>query len=275
MSKAKIISFWSKAGHQNGITTNAIAFAVILSKLLPQKNILLIDTNTRFSLMQNYLNTNNNNKSLDTLIDRGNTNQLNKESFCDCLNEIKNHANLFSVNASNNHIFNNIRDMKNDINNILDIAKEIFPIIIIDNAAGQSELSNLVNNKAEIIVNVMRLNKHLLNNMKEANQLVEIKDKTRYLNVFNMYRDEIGISRNEISKTWDIENYDIIPFHEELDYQLNSDNFLKYLISTNDQYTVSIENILDKIATLLDFEIEELEDRKKKKEKRGLFKKWR
>lgn len=273
MSKTKIISFWSKAGHQNGITTSSIAFAITLSKLLPNKNILLIDTNTKFSFMQNYLNTNVNNKSLDTLIDRENTKQLNKESFCDCLNEIKDYPNLFSVNASSNHIYNNMRGMKSDFNNILEIAKDIFPIIIIDNSAGQSELSNLANNKADIVINLMKLNKHLLDYMKATNQLVELSDEKRYLNVFNMYREAIGISSSEITKIWDIQNYDIIPFHEALDYQINSNNLVKYLSTSNDEYISAIKYLVEIIMGRLDIEIEKTQE--DKKEKRRIFRRWK
>ena len=54
LTKSKIISIWSNAGHQNGITITSIAFAVKVAKLLPNKNILIIDTNTQFPFLQNY-----------------------------------------------------------------------------------------------------------------------------------------------------------------------------------------------------------------------------
>lgn len=272
VNKSKVISLWSKAGHQNGITTSSIAFAVKISNLLPEKNILVLDTNTQFAFLQDYLGVKHNNKTLDTLIDRENTNELTKEGFCDCLNVVEEQPNIYSVNANQNHIYNNVREMKESFNNILSMAKDIFEIIIIDNSAGQSELSKLANNRADLIVNFMKLNKHLLDYMKEANQIVEIMDKNKYLNIFNMYREEIGINRSAITKTWDMENFDIIPFYEDLDYQLNSNNFIKYLNSnSSDDYTKAINNIVEKIMIILDIKIENTEENEVKDRKRGFF----
>jgi len=245
---------WSKAGHQNGITVNMIAFAISLAKRFPDKNILLLDTNTKFGFLQNYLMTHDNNKSLDALIDKQNTNELNKEIYCSFLNEVKGFKNLFSVNASTNYVFNNIRDMKEDFNSVIDIGKEIFDFVLIDNSAGDSEISRLVNNKSDIIINFMKLNKHLLDYMENTNQLAEVKDKTKYFNVFNMYRDLVGIGPNEITKLWKIENFDMIPYCEELDYQINSNNLIKYISNENNSYISSINSILEKLLIILNIE---------------------
>ena len=272
-NKAKIISMWSKVGKQNGVTTTSIAFGVIISKLLPDKNILLIDTNTNFALMENYLDTTNT-KSLDTLMDRESVNDLNKENFCNCLNSIntiKEQFNLYSVNAGKCYIYDNIRSVKTNISNILDLSKEMFDFIIIDNGVEVNEISSLINNKADMVVNLIKPNIHVLNHMQETRQLEEILDSEKYYNIFNMYRDSIGIGLNDIEKNWGIKDFGVIPFYSDLDYLVNSGNFVKELSSDNEtNYIDAVKDISTNILNLLDVTVED--NFETQNNKKGVFK---
>lgn len=266
--KSKVISFWSRVGNQNGITVNITKFAFSIAKLFPNKSILLIDTNFQFAFLQEYLGTTSNNKNLDTLIDLQTVGALTKETFCECLNEINELPNLYSVNSSKNNVFNNLREMQNSLNEVIDMAIDIFDFVLIDNISGISEVSNIVNKKADLVISFMKLNRYLLDSMNANNYLEELKDKKKYINIFNMYRKELGFSMNDIKKNWDLENIDYIPYDDELDYHINSGTLKKYLLEERDEQT---EIIITKIMQLLEIECEIEKEQPKRKSLKILF----
>lgn len=266
--KSKVISFWSRVGDQNGITVNITKFAFSIAKLFPNKSILLIDTNFQFAFLQEYLGTTSNNKNLDTLIDLQTVGALTKETFCECLNEINELPNLYSVNSSKNNVFNNLREMQNSLNEVIDMAIDIFDFVLIDNISGISEVSNIVNKKADLVISFMKLNRYLLDSMNANNYLEELKDKKKYINIFNMYRKELGFSMNDIKKNWDLENIDYIPYDDELDYHINSGTLKKYLLEERDEQT---EIIITKIMQLLEIECEIEKEQPRRKSLKVLF----
>lgn len=274
MKKGCIISFWSKAGHHNGVTTNLIIFAKHFSELFKEKNILILDTNYKFALLHKYINAIHN-RTLDYLLNKNLVNELNKKTFCESLIIVSNvkENNIYNINPSSNFIYNNIQDYKFGLDKIIDIAQEIFDFIFIDNGAGNNEVSMFINSKANVVVNFLNQNKYILDYLKETNGLVELRDKIKFINIVNNYNENKGITLKDIKKIYKLENIDYIPVNEKIDLVLNEGKIINLLERSKElEYNKQIEIISEKIIKMLKIEIE---DRVKKKTKRIIFKLFR
>lgn len=247
----KIISFWSKVGHKNGITTHTYLFAFMLAELFPDKNILTIDTNFKFAILEKLMNTKHN-KNLDTALNLCTMGGLTKETFCECIVPVKIKTNnLYNLNASQNNVYNNIYEKSKGMQQVIDIAKDIFDFTIIDNAAGDNDISTHINSRADVVMNFMKQEIYTINYLKENHYIDEIRKEEKYFNIINEYNENRGIALSSIKKDLEMENVDYIPFLEEVIFCMNNDDLKQVLKNKDTDYCRQLRTILGKILKMM------------------------
>lgn len=249
--KGKLISSWSGFGHKNGNTTFSILLAYMLSDLFPNKNILLMDMNYRFALLEKIV-SNQASKGIDNLLNVYCTDKITKQTFCDCLSPVKKRGedtNIYNLSASKNRVFNNNNESGEASKTVLTTALEIFDIVIVDNSAGTADVLNLVNKEADLVLSFLTQNKYVLDYMRDINVLSKFNED-KFINIVNKYDEVKGISLDYISKNYKMKNLRKIPRNLEFTFYLNNGSLYE-IIEEDYDYKRDLENLTIEIIEKL------------------------
>lgn len=247
-------------GHQNGITSNIVVLSYIMSEKFPDKNIITLDTNTVYTEFENIMKAkhpkNLNMSNLNNSLELG---KLNKKYFCDCCVKVK--ENLYNINAAKE--LTGSRPEKNKLIEIINFAKEIFDIVIIDNSPDIGGIADRVNDYSDVIINFMKQNNSRFDYLSEQAILHNSK---KVINVINEYSEKKGLNIKDIQRFYNLDIIFTINYYENIVYSINlkePERLCRKNIEENDNYIKQLDAILNEICRYIGFEIQPKQNIKK------------
>lgn len=257
----KIISGWSEMGHQNGVTVNIAVMAYIMAERFPQKNILTMDTNTAYTELEYLMKSQHNKKlNMDNLNNSLEAGSLNKKYFCECCVEVKD--NLYNINAAR-ELSGNRFEQKNLLT-IIETAKELFDLVIIDNSPDISGTALKVNESADVVINFMKQNNSRFDYL---SQKAIIYQSEKVINVINEYSLKKGLDIKNIKKCYGLKNIFPINYFENIIYSMNLKEPERLCMGKDEEslnYLRQMNLLIDDICRRIDFEIKKKDEPKRK-----------
>lgn len=260
---SKVISCWSNKGHQTGVTTHTALLAYMFAKEYKDKTVLALDMSVNYSELELLLNSKHE-KGLDfdSLKNKLTSKKLDKAVFCENCAMVE--KNFYNLNAASNTLFDTLNSKENikKCLQLIDVAAEIFDIVIIDNQAGYSELSNAVNNRADVILNFVKQNPLRLEKISEAY-------REKIINIINEYSDKKMITPKELEKEYDLKEAYMLNYCEEI-VSFGNRKALKAILNE----TETAKAYLLQFKELFDFLAEKVELKQPTEKKKGIFTKF-
>lgn len=243
--------------HDSGVTANTALIAVKLANLFPEKRILTIDTNNKRLDLQKVLQANHSKGlNINSLINLASTEGLTDEKFCYYCTQT-NVRNLYNINAASNNVFNNIKIDISCIEKILDKAKDIFDIVIVDNVMGSSLLTNKINNKSNIVMHFIIQNVMRLDYLKDSNEFKDFED-AKVLTVVNKFSTKKGVQLNELSSIYKLKNIFPLLVSDDLCYCINNcdiPRFLNEYLAADEKYMEAFNKLVVELCKRMEYQI--------------------
>ncbi len=247
---SKVISCWSNKGHQTGVTTHTALIAYMFAKEYKDKTILTLDMGIEYNELEKILNAEHEKGlNLDSLKNKLTSKKIDKNVFCESCVAVE--KNLYNLNSGSNFLFDFLNDRENikKCLQIIDIAAEIFDIVIIDNQVGYSALTNAINNRANMVLNFIKQNSLRLEKVSE-------NYKEKIITIVNEYSENKSIDLKEL-KEYDFKPVYLLNYCEEITYFENKKELKKtFENESGNEVTQKYLTQLDKIFNVIAEKVE-------------------